>query len=143
MHLLCPHCHNPIEVVKLVPWEEIACQSCGSSFRLVEGASTNAGGDVGHTIGRFQVQKTLGQGAFGTVYMARDPELDRTVAIKVPRAGQMAVAHEVRQGDVGGGPSSAGAGAVRSRGRRIRDPTSRVRAARISAKTTRRSSCRS
>jgi WD40 repeat protein/tetratricopeptide (TPR) repeat protein/tRNA A-37 threonylcarbamoyl transferase component Bud32 len=31
----------------------------------------------------------VGVGAFGTVYKARDPELDRTVAIKVPRAGNL------------------------------------------------------
>jgi len=28
-------------------------------------------------------------GAFGTVYRARDPELDRIVAIKVPRAANL------------------------------------------------------
>jgi WD40 repeat protein len=31
----------------------------------------------------------VGQGGFGTVFKARDPELDRTVAIKVPRAGNL------------------------------------------------------
>jgi uncharacterized protein YbaR (Trm112 family) len=34
MHILCPHCHNPIEVVRGALREEIACPSCGSSFRL-------------------------------------------------------------------------------------------------------------
>jgi tetratricopeptide (TPR) repeat protein/tRNA A-37 threonylcarbamoyl transferase component Bud32 len=34
-------------------------------------------------IGRFEVLDLVGRGAMGTVYRARDPELDRTVAIKV------------------------------------------------------------
>lgn len=35
--------------------------------------------------GRFKVLAVLGQGAFGTVYRAFDPLLDREVALKVPR----------------------------------------------------------
>lgn len=37
-------------------------------------------------IGRFQVVTLLGEGAFGSVYKAHDPQLDREVAIKVPRS---------------------------------------------------------
>ncbi len=40
-------------------------------------------------LGRFEVLSVLGEGAFGTVYKAHDPQLDRDVAIKVPRAGSM------------------------------------------------------
>jgi hypothetical protein len=36
-------------------------------------------------IGRFQLQAVLGQGGFGRVYRAYDPQLDRQVALKVPR----------------------------------------------------------
>lgn len=36
-------------------------------------------------LGRFQVLQVLGEGAFGTVYQAHDPQLDRDVALKVPR----------------------------------------------------------
>lgn len=36
-------------------------------------------------IGRFTVKRLLGDGAFGYVYLANDPELDRMVAIKVPK----------------------------------------------------------
>lgn len=42
------------------------------------------------TIGRFEIKSVLGQGAFGSVYRARDPQLDRDVAIKVPREGVLA-----------------------------------------------------
>ncbi len=38
-------------------------------------------------LGRYQVTKRLGKGGYGTVYLARDDELSRLVAIKVPRAG--------------------------------------------------------
>lgn len=41
----------------------------------------------GQLIGRFRIIAELGVGAFGTVYRARDPNLKREVAIKIPRAG--------------------------------------------------------
>jgi WD40 repeat protein/tRNA A-37 threonylcarbamoyl transferase component Bud32 len=41
-------------------------------------------------LGRFELIETVGIGAFGTVYKARDARLDRVVAIKVPRAGSLA-----------------------------------------------------
>jgi serine/threonine protein kinase len=40
------------------------------------------------TIGRYTVQRVLGRGGMGTVYLATDPRIDREVAIKVlPAAG--------------------------------------------------------
>jgi serine/threonine protein kinase len=41
-------------------------------------------------IGRFEVIRELGRGAQGVVYLARDPRLDRQVAIKTLRAGSSA-----------------------------------------------------
>ena len=35
------------------------------------------------------VVEQLGHGAFGTVWKARDTKLDRVVAVKIPRKGQL------------------------------------------------------
>ncbi len=39
-------------------------------------------------LGRFELKEVLGQGAFGRVYRAYDPQLDRVLALKVPLFGE-------------------------------------------------------
>ena len=86
MHLLCPHCQSPIELVDL-PSREVVCPSCGSSFRLQRSSTTDW--RPKRRLGKFEILNEVGIGAFGTVYKARDTELDRIVAIKVPRVGDL------------------------------------------------------
>jgi len=90
MHIVCPHCLNPIELVTATRREDILCPLCGSTFRLDTESTTSWQNSPGLQLGRFELIALVGAGAFGSVYKARDPQLDRIVAIKVPRAGNLA-----------------------------------------------------
>jgi serine/threonine protein kinase len=91
MHLTCPHCHHALDVGDGPAPAEAVCAACGSSVRLEPGATTTwSPHDGGRTLGKYELLDLVGVGAFGTVYKARDPELNRVVAIKVPRAGHLA-----------------------------------------------------
>src|SRR5207302_3818093 len=46
--------------------------------------------DIPKTIGRYRVEKILGEGSFGTVYQAHDDQLHRQVAVKVPHRKRVA-----------------------------------------------------
>lgn len=87
VRLNCPHCRNPIVVVEDGDTEEIECPSCGSSFQLDPDRTVSWSPDKLPEIDKFQLLEAVGRGAFGTVYRARDTELDRIVAVKVPRSG--------------------------------------------------------
>ena len=90
MPVACPHCQSSVEQADLDA-QEILCPACGSSFRLERGSTVDWARSRGpRTLGKFELIEAIGSGAFGTVYKARDPRLDRTVAIKVPRSGNLA-----------------------------------------------------
>jgi WD40 repeat protein len=90
MPLVCPHCKNPIDAGPVPDTGEISCTACGSRFHLTDGNTVAwTAGPAGRRVSRFELLDTVGQGAFGTVFKARDPHLDRTVAVKVPRRGNV------------------------------------------------------
>jgi eukaryotic-like serine/threonine-protein kinase len=80
--------------------------------RILETASTSDGESRSPTarvrtqttigrLGRFELKRALGQGGFGTVYLAYDPVLDRSVALKVPKFApdqQLLIERFVREG---------------------------------------------
>ena len=65
---------------KLVSFEKTLVASAGSAkkettFLLQNGATRP-------TLGRYEILQELGQGAMGTVYLGRDPSIQRQVAVK-------------------------------------------------------------
>ena len=89
LEVRCPHCHTPLELAADTPLTDLTCESCGSHFSLVDGGESTRSADALTQLGRFELVERLGMGGFGSVWKARDKELDRTVAIKLPRRGDM------------------------------------------------------
>jgi tRNA A-37 threonylcarbamoyl transferase component Bud32 len=89
LHIRCPHCSNPVELLGDISVDSIICQTCGSVFSLVNESEHTQQAPMLKRIGRFEIVGRLGVGGFGTVWKARDPELERAVAIKIPRKGQL------------------------------------------------------
>jgi serine/threonine protein kinase len=89
MRVRCPNCHDSTEVDDNTELSNIACNSCGGEFSLVGEETITLDQTKSQTIGHFELVDQLGVGAFGSVWMARDTELHRNVAVKIPRKGQL------------------------------------------------------
>jgi serine/threonine-protein kinase len=93
--LNCPQCGEPLEVAAGPHREVIDCPACAATFRLAAGDPSPWPGPRPSRLGKYELIEEVGRGAFGIVYRARDTELGRTVAVKVPRAGRPAAPGEM------------------------------------------------
>jgi len=89
LRIRCPHCRYQVEVLDEHAWDRIACGTCGSVFSLVNSAPATDHVQPLKVLGHFELVSRLGVGSFGSVWQARDVELDRLVAVKIPRRGQL------------------------------------------------------
>src|SRR6476646_8839682 len=101
MHIECPHCQNPIDIVLERPGsldttirpigeplssaavlerraEVVTCPLCGSSISLFDPDQTTSFREQEvRAIGRFELIEHLGSGHFGDVWLANDSTLER------------------------------------------------------------------
>jgi WD40 repeat protein/serine/threonine protein kinase len=91
----CPHCHNPIQLAEDRS-EDVLCPGCGSSFRVRDARLTTTTSGM-RPLGKFQLLERVGLGAFGAVWKARDTELDRIVALKIPHTGLLTQAADLER----------------------------------------------
>jgi len=97
IRLNCPHCQNPISVVEGSNAQDAVCPACGSTIRIDHDRQLTWSPDRLPTLGKFELLRSVGHGAFGTVYRARDTELGRIVAVKVPRSGRFTSPEDEQQ----------------------------------------------
>lgn len=96
MRIRCPSCGSIHSVsFELMPGQDVEC-SCGERFQI--GPETTLGGTVaaaadadteleeGMLIGRCRIERRIGKGAMGDVYLARHMTLDIPVAVKILRS---------------------------------------------------------
>jgi len=81
-HVRCPHCRRPVEFSDDAALRDMVCPACNGRFSLVDDVPP-----AHRTFGRFDLLEAIGSGSFGTVWRARDRELDRVVAVKIPHQG--------------------------------------------------------
>ncbi|QDU47344.1 Serine/threonine-protein kinase PrkC [Symmachiella dynata] len=96
MIVRCPHCRNSVDVDAEASLKELVCPDCGSTFNLISTDTVPFEGSQPTFVGRFRLICEIGVGASGVVWKAYDEELDRTVAIKIPRREQ----HSPEEADV-------------------------------------------
>lgn len=97
MQFRCPNCQHAIRIdegeqsvnASQETVDAVTCPSCNSRFSLSSDEATTFSPKPGMKIGHFDVLELLGEGAFGTVFKCFDTELNRLVAVKVPRDGRV------------------------------------------------------
>jgi WD40 repeat protein/serine/threonine protein kinase len=85
MQIRCPHCIHAFESAGDISWTDLVCPSCGEPFSFSSDDTTCSYSPGVRVLGRFELLQEVGVGRFGSVWRARDTELQRTVAVKIPR----------------------------------------------------------
>jgi serine/threonine protein kinase len=97
----CTHCKSSNAIAPDAPIDKLNCVSCLKEFSLLPAPGVSNEEAIG-AIAHFHLYERIGMGGFGTVWKAFDSELERIVAIKIPRKDRISAAdveqflHEAR-----------------------------------------------
>lgn len=97
----CSHCQSANAIAPDAPIDHLTCVACLREFSLLPAPDSPRNTPVG-AIAHFQLFERIGMGGFGAVWKAFDTELERIVAIKIPRKDRISAAdieqflHEAR-----------------------------------------------
>jgi len=82
-------CESCRALVAVMARDQVATTQLGRRMRFARASEPEAAPRLapGDQLGRYSIEEEIGQGGMGVVYAARDPELDRRVAVKVIRPG--------------------------------------------------------
>lgn len=89
LSIRCPHCRQRFAVDAETQLDDVVCSRCGSTIPLLDEQDRTDVVAPERTLGHFRLIEQIGVGSFGAVWRARDLELDRDVALKIPRKGQL------------------------------------------------------
>ncbi|RME77126.1 MAG: serine/threonine protein kinase, partial [Planctomycetota bacterium] len=94
--IYCPQCGYSLTILEYCPWRLYPCLFCSHSLeikkenplekyetRYSSPTEVSSKGEKKQNFHRFQIQKVLGRGGMGTVYLVYDPEIQKDVALKV------------------------------------------------------------
>lgn len=87
LRIHCPRCRRPIDISVDGELTSLVCTACHAKFNVAGERDESQRAEAIATVAHFQLLERVGMGGFGTVWKARDTQLDRVVALKIPRRG--------------------------------------------------------